>query len=495
VASPLLGLLAGLCSVWQAHAAARGRELPLRGSVVKIYATVQAGDFAMPWQSAGTGGSVGSGFVVGKRRLLTNAHIVSDARFIEVQKEGEAERYVAAVEFVGHDCDLATLRVEDESFFKGTHVVSFGDRLPDLNEEVTVLGYPRGGIRLSLTRGVVSRIDYSVYSHSAVDLHLVLQVDAAINAGNSGGPVIYNGRVIGVAFQTLQQADNIGYAVPIPVIQHFLSDIADGAYNGYPEAGLVHVNLRNPALRKHLGLRRSQSGLAVSFVDPFGSAYGRLAVGDVVLDIDGYRIANDGTIKLGGEPVSYTELFERKQWGETVRLTVWRNGGERTFEMPLKNPPDPFAYRNVYDRLPTYYTIGGLVFSPLTSNYLRTLGRSLNTRRGAALRYYMDYAKRDNMHRDRDEFVVLIRRLAHSVNTYCEGFLNGVVAEVNGRKIRRLRDLKAAFAAPRDGFHVVRFVGMDDFVVLDVKAVEAAEPELLRRYGVPAAERFEDAAP
>ena len=172
-----------------------------RQSVAKIFVTVQQEDFRQPWQSSPPMSGSGSGFIIKGKRLLTNAHVVSDARFIEVQREGDTRKFPAKVRFIAHDCDIAVLEVKDESFFEGTKPLTFGSTLPSLNDAVIVLGYPMGGGRLSLTKGVVSRIDYNLYAHSSIDSHLVMQVDAAINPGNSGGPVLFNNKVIGIAFQ------------------------------------------------------------------------------------------------------------------------------------------------------------------------------------------------------------------------------------------------------------------------------------------------------
>lgn len=464
----------------------------LRRSVVKIYVTIQRPDHALPWQSGRQASGNGSGFIINKRRILTNAHIVSDAKFVQVQKNGDPRRYRARVSFAGHDCDLATLSVDDPSFFEGTSAIQFAKSLPKLNDEVTVLGYPMGGARLSMTKGIVSRIDYSVYSHSGVDQHLVLQVDAAINPGNSGGPIIFRGKVVGLAFQTLAWAENIGYSIPVPVIRHFLDDIADGVYHGYPELGAAFMDARNPALRRDLKLPPYKTGVVVYYLDPFGSALGRLKQRDVLLSIDGYEIANDGTVVLDGNNVIFAELLERKQWGQSVVFRIWREGAETEITVPLTNPPDPYVYRNVYDKLPEYYVFGGLVFSPLNREYLRTLRGNLADKNNQQLIYYSQYAKIDELHRDREEFVVLIRRLPHPVNTYTDGFMKGIVTEVNGIHIRNLGDVKKAAANPTNGFHVIRFAGMDDFLVLDAGAAAESSPEISSRYGVPSTEYFED---
>jgi hypothetical protein len=98
----------------------------------------------------------------------------------------------------------------------------------------------------------------------------------------------------------------------------------------------------------------------------------------------------------------------------------------------------------------------------------------------------MRYAKIDGLYKDRDQFVVLIRRLPHPVNSYTGKFMFGLVSEVNGVKIGNLKDFKAATEKPLNGYHVIKFAGMDDDLVLDAEQVKKAEPEIMKRYAVPA---------
>jgi S1-C subfamily serine protease len=459
-------------------------------SVVKIYVTLQRENYATPWRANRPTKGTGSGFILRGKRILTNAHIVSDKRFLEVQKNNDAKRYVARVEFVGHDCDLAILRVDDPAFFKGTAPLRFARSIPHLNDEVTVLGYPMGGNRMSLTKGVVSRVDYSRYSHSGLDEHLVLQVDAAINPGNSGGPVTFRGRVVGLAFQGIQWADNIGYAIPLPVIRRFMDDVEDGEYHGYPELGVAHFASRNPAIRQSLGLTDAMTGPVVYRIDPFGSAAGILKPGDVLMGIDGHTIADDGTIAVDGTRVVYAELLERKQWGDAIEINVWRERAAETIRVPLRNPPDPFLYRNVYDQRARYVMIGGLVFSPLSRPYMNTLSRSRSDANTRQLRYLSEYAKVDGPYLTRDEFVVLIRRLPHPVNSYATGFENAVLSDVNGVHIRKLEDVRNALLDATNGYYVFRFMGMDEELVLDKAIVDASQAELLNRYSIAAPSYF-----
>jgi S1-C subfamily serine protease len=151
---------------------------------------------------------------------------------VQVSRAYDPEKYMAYIEIVGHECDLAILRVKDKAFFEGLKPLSLGT-LPKLRDDVAVYGFPTGGDKISITEGVVSRIEIQPYAHSDRNL-LAVQIDAAINPGNSGGPVIQKGKIIGIAFQTNTEGENIGYMVPVPIIEHFLTDIEDGKYDGFP---------------------------------------------------------------------------------------------------------------------------------------------------------------------------------------------------------------------------------------------------------------------
>ena len=139
---------------------------------------------------------------------------------------------------------------------------------------VTALGYPVGGENLSVTRGVVSRIDlldYTFIEHATAERLLVLQIDAAINPGNSGGPVVdRHGAVIGAAFAGLHEADNIGYVIPMPVIRTFLQSYEQrGTFGQLPRLGLQVQFTENKALRRSVGLPADgRRGLLVVAVAP-----------------------------------------------------------------------------------------------------------------------------------------------------------------------------------------------------------------------------------
>src|SRR5690349_24221917 len=267
--------------------------------VVRVYATTQDPDFDAPWQARTPSNSTGSGVVIAPGEILTGAHVIANATFIQVQKPSMPDKAIARVKAVSHDCDLALLEVvEPRHFLDDVPPAALGD-MPRLRDEVAVVGYPVGGEEISITEGVVSRIEVQRYSHSQRHL-LAVTVDAAINAGNSGGPVFGEGKVVGIAFQKLTGVDNIGEMVPPPLIRAFLDGVTAGKLPEVPALGITTQNLENPLLRRQLGLNDGERGVVVLHVDYSGSADGVLQVRDVITAIDGLPIANNGTVQYQG---------------------------------------------------------------------------------------------------------------------------------------------------------------------------------------------------
>jgi S1-C subfamily serine protease len=131
-------------------------------SVVKVFCTSSGPNYLMPWQNKPHRDSTGSGFAVEGRRLVTNAHCVADSTHCQVRKHGEAVKFTAKVAAVSHECDLALLTVEDDAFWEGLEALPLGE-IPQLQDAVTVVGYPTGGDNISVTGGVVSRVDFQQY--------------------------------------------------------------------------------------------------------------------------------------------------------------------------------------------------------------------------------------------------------------------------------------------------------------------------------------------
>src|ERR1700731_3423837 len=315
----------------------------IQNSVVRITTTEVEPDYKAPWNAGAIQRGVGAGFVIDGSRIMTNAHVVSNSRYITVEREGDPNKYRATVLFVAHDCDLALITVSAPDFFKNMTPLKFGG-IPELESTVSAYGYPIGGERMSVTAGIVSRIDFQLYTHSSIDQHLAIQISAQINPGNSGGPVMQNGKVIGVAFQGYSGdvAQGVAYMVPTPVINRFLKDVSKGHYDGYVDLGITFAKLQNPAQRRFLGLKDDGRGVLVTTVVAAGPCAKILREGDVLLSIDNHPIASDGNVELEGEHVEMPEVVERKFKHDSVKFDIWREKQSTSGRVQLDNVPPYF---------------------------------------------------------------------------------------------------------------------------------------------------------
>ncbi len=442
--------------------------------VVKIYATCQQASYETPWQAHAPDTATGSGVIVGNGEILTGAHVVADATFIQVRRIENPDKVVARVKAVCHDCDLALLAV-DESFTKGIRPAPIGD-LPSLRDKVSVIGFPIGGDEVSITEGVVSRVEVQQYSHSQRYL-LAATVDAAINNGNSGGPVFKGRSIVGIAFQALEDAQNIGEIVPSSLIRHFLDGIRGGKHAQIPGDGIVWMNLENPFFRKQLKMKRGQSGVYIVDLDHASSGADLLNRGDVLTAVDGNPIANNGTILYHGRYRTMFEAFLCDHYiGDRVPVEILRDGVPLTFDITLTEQKD-LVPRSQYDVLPTYFIFGGLVFQPLTRNYLETWESWYkNAPQAFVSSYYHGVVTEP-----RRELVVLTRVLAHEVNIGYDGIFEETVDRVNGEIPRDMRH----FVQLVEGAKTLTITTTDHGVLmLDAAACRRAMPEILERYRI-----------
>jgi len=452
---------------------------PVQKSLVRITATAVEPDYKAPWNSGGIQRGVGAGFVISGNRILTNAHVVSNSRYLTVEREGDPNKYPATVQFVAHDCDLALITVSAPDFFKNMLPLKLGG-IPALESTVSAYGYPIGGERMSVTTGIVSRIDFQLYTHSSVDQHLAIQISAQINPGNSGGPVMQDTKVVGVAFQGYSGdvAQGVAYMIPTPVINRFLKDISNGHYDKYVDLGITFSKLQNPAQRRFLGLKDDDRGVLVSTVVAAGPSAEVLRPGDVLLAIDDHPIASDSNVELEGQRADFQEVLERKFNGDSVKFDVWRDKQPITVTIKLYTPWPYLIQGHSYDVRPRYVLYGGLLFQPLNLDLIEAY-RPTDLR----LRHFFEYFVLEQLYLQHPDVIVLTNILPDPINTYLAPYRGGIVDEINGKKIRRLDELANAFAENADR-SVIRMIGDGPPLVLDRNKVESARERIKARYNV-----------
>src|SRR6201984_3765317 len=452
---------------------------PVQKSLVRVTATAVEPDYRAPWNAGGLQRGVGAGFVISGNRIMTNAHVVANSRYITVERDGDPNKYPATVQFIANDCDLAVITVPAPDFFKNMLPVKLGG-IPALESTVSAYGYPIGGERMSVTTGIVSRVDFQLYTHSSVDQHLAIQISAKINPGNSGGPVMQDAKVVGVAFQGYSGdvAQGVAYMIPTPVIKRFLQDISNGHYDEYPDLAITYAKLQNPAQRRFLGLKDDDRGVLVSSVVAAGPSDGILRQGDVLLAIDGHPIASDASVELEGERAQFEEVVERKFKDDSVKFDLLRDKHPMTATIKVYKPWPYSIQGHSYDVRPRYILYGGLLFQPLNLDMLEAYRTS-----DLRLRHFFEYFILEQIYLQHPDVIVLSNILPDPINSYLAPYRGGIVDEVNGKKIRTLDELSEAFAQAPERL-VIRMIGDGPPLVLDRNKVEAARERIKTRYNV-----------
>ncbi|EDO41765.1 predicted protein [Nematostella vectensis] len=392
----------------------------------------------MPWQMKRQQQVFGSGFVIEGRRILTNGHVVAYQKSVRVRKHGDAKKYNAHVIHVGHECDIAMLGVEDEKFWEDLYPLSFGV-VPELEEDVVCVGFPTGGDNISVTRGVVSRVEIQRYAHSSVQL-LAIQIDAAINSGNSGGPALQDDKVIGIAFETLDNAENIGYIIPVTIIQHFLEDIKrNQTYYGFCRLGIKWQPIESDHMRSYFKLTAEQTGVLITKVLSLFSCSGKLKRGDVLIAIDGEQIADNGTVHFrGNERILFDYALSHKYVNDVCKLRIMRQGLEMEVDVCLDKVKH-LVPTQLYDKRPSYLVYAGLVFVALSQPYMQhQYGK--DWARKAPIRL-CDRALYGILENPDQEVILLSQVLASELTTGYENIANLQLFKVNGTPVLNLKHL------------------------------------------------------
>lgn len=455
----------------------------IENSVIKIYTTQAAPDYFTPWRLLSPRQSSGSGSVIQGNKILTNAHVVANASYVQAQKHNDPRRYLAQVTFISHEADLALLTVEEPGFFDNLTPLAFGT-LPAALQEVSVYGYPIGGKSLSITKGILSRVEQQVYAHAGAYL-LAGQIDAAINPGNSGGPVIVDGKIVGVVMQASSggRAENLGYFVPPSMITHVLTDAEDSTYDGFPDLGFRTQNLDSPSAKTSYGLNIEQSGVLVIQVFDGSPASGILKKGDVILKIDEFDIAEDGSIKIANDQMTnFKHAIDLHDIGDQVKIEYSRLGIRNT--VTLEARPASRNYSLVpgekFDEVPKYIIFGGVVFVPLTMNLIKRWGNDWSRSAPVSLLQ----ARSDWSSTERSELVVALQVLAADVNLGYHDWRNWVVEKINGEDIRNFQHFADKLKGNKNEHVVFENKNGYQMIINRAEAI-STEDAILNQYRIP----------
>jgi S1-C subfamily serine protease len=454
----------------------------VENAVVKIFATKRNPDLYKPWAKQAPQEVTGSGVIIEGKRILTNAHVVLYASQVQVQANQASDKVSARVETIAPGIDLAILKLEDETLFSKHPPLARANTLPEIRDTVIAYGFPIGGTSLSITKGIVSRIEFAGYHYLSSGLRI--QIDAAINPGNSGGPAVVGGKMIGLAFSRLGGgSQNIGYIIPCEEIELFLRDVAEnrGNYKGKPAMFDELQTLENPTLRKFLKVDKTVEGIVVH--EPYRSdKHYPLKKWDIITKIDKTPIDNQGMIKLTDNiRVRFHYLIQKVAKNGKVSLTVVRAGKTMAVQVPVSSSR-PMLMKPLVGNYPSYFIYGPLVFSTATVQFLAAgilpsrvaISSPLATRMG------------DSPAFEGEELVVVSSPFFP--NKLAIGYSNpiaSVVKTVNDKPIKNLRHLVEVLRDTREELTKFEFAQRGgETLVFPHKDMVAATEEILSDNGI-----------
>jgi S1-C subfamily serine protease len=482
----LLGLgLSFIAAQQPAHAGEAAQPQALENSVVKIFSTMRLPDPFKPWAKQAPSEATASGVVIEGKRILTNAHAVLYASQVQVQANAAGDKESATVLAIAPGIDLAVLQLDDPSFFDSHPPIARALNLPQIKDPVLAYGFPTGGSSLSITKGIVSRIEFVSYNYPVSGLRI--QIDAAINPGNSGGPAIAGDKMIGLAFSRLGgDTQNIGYIIPNEEVELFLKDIADGHYDGKPAMYDDLQTLENPALRQYLKLEKSVEGMVVHRPDKTDASY-PLKEWDVITRIGATPIDNQGMVKIDKDlRVNFAYMIQRVAKDDKLPLTVVRAGKPLQIELPV-SANRPILAPDLHGEYPSYFVYGPIVFSRATRQFLAAFENN------AGLLRVLSFVKSPLVTRifdapsaDLEELVIISSPFfPHKLANGYANATGSVVYSINGTPVKSLKHLVALLRDLTDPFVTIEFASRSgEALVFSRPAIVAATDEILTDNGV-----------
>ncbi|HEY6836368.1 MAG TPA: trypsin-like peptidase domain-containing protein [Gaiellaceae bacterium] len=303
--------------------------------------------FPLP-QSSQRQEALGSGFVIDKAgHIVTNYHVVEGARSVDVSFSNN-ESMRARIVGVDPSTDIAVLQVDAHSRALTPLVLGNSDAAR-VGDAVVAIGNPFG-LERTVTAGIVSALQRVIQAPNSYSIDHVIQTDAPINKGNSGGPLLNaEGDVIGVNSQI--QSENggnvgIGFAVPINTVRTVAAQIIKSGHAEHAFLG-VRVQAVTPDVARLFRLRAAH-GLLVASVEP-GSAAAKagLRAGKQPVTVSGetYQLGGDLVVAADGLPLSsldqLRDAISNKQPGDKLSLEIWRGNQQMTLDVKLGRQPSP----------------------------------------------------------------------------------------------------------------------------------------------------------
>jgi S1-C subfamily serine protease len=325
-------------------------QAPIAGALTaeQIYRRDAPGVVQITATDASSGAeSLGSGFVIDKAgHIVTNFHVVRGATKVLVSFSGK-DQLAGTLAGVDPSTDIAVLKISTQASALTPLELGNSDAV-SVGDSVYAIGNPFGYVR-TLTSGIVSAVQRQIKAPNSLTIDNVIQTDASINHGNSGGPLLDSaGRVIGVTSQIYSENSQqgnlgIGFAVPVNTVRNIAAQIISTG-----KVLHAYLGVATTPITKQLAQLYSlpSSGLLVGSVDANGPAKKAGLVGgstNVVVQGESYSVGGDVIVAVDGARVSAFDQLRnaiaRKKPGDTIKLGIVRNGSKKSVTVKLGQAP------------------------------------------------------------------------------------------------------------------------------------------------------------
>jgi hypothetical protein len=391
------------------------------------------------------------------------------------------DQFTAKVTAIAPGIDLAVVELVDLSGLDGVAPLPLAAELPQPKSQVSVYGYPTGGDDLSITDGIVSRIEFTSYNFGGFGVRV--QVDAALNPGNSGGPAIQDGEIVGLVFSGIREAENIGYLIPPEEIETFLTDASDGHYDGKPMLFEGYQTAENDAVRAYLKMSKDATGVIIA--DPVGAGDDYpLRRWDVITHVGPHAIDNQGYVAVrDGLRLRFMYYVSKLATDGAVELTILRDGESQVIRVPVAADKD-LLVPPLKDQYPEYFIYGPLVFTAATQEYIRAIG-------GAAVAMLVALDSplvnrlSDPPAEPGEQLVLIATRLfPHPITKGYDNRPLGVIASVNGVPVKNLRQMAELLLDSTDEYIRFEMADRSESLVFRRDELEASTDQILTDEGI-----------